>query len=109
MRIAVDAMGGDFAPKAPVEGAVEAARELGVGIVLVGDSARVGRELALHETSGLDIQVRHASQVVDMKDSASVALRRKKDSSIRVATEMVKAGEAAAVVSAGHTGAAMAT
>ena len=109
MRIAVDAMGGDFAPKAPVEGAVEAARELGVGIVLVGDSARVGRELALHETSGLDIQVRHASQVVDMKDSASVALRRKKDSSIRVATEMVKAGEAVAVVSAGHTGAAMAT
>lgn len=109
MRIAVDAMGGDFAPGAVVEGAVEAARELGVGIVLVGDKAKVDRELARHDVSGLDVQVRHASQVVEMTDNASVALRKKKDASIRVATELVKAGEAVAVISAGHTGAAMAT
>jgi len=109
MRIAVDAMGGDFAPKAVVQGAVEAAREFGVGITLVGDADRVGRELDLMDTSRLDIQVRHASQVVDMDDSASTPLRKKKDSSIRVATELVKSGEAVAVVSAGHTGASMAT
>ncbi|HEX9860535.1 MAG TPA: phosphate--acyl-ACP acyltransferase, partial [Nitrospirota bacterium] len=109
MRIAVDAMGGDFAPGAVVEGAVEAARELGVGVTLVGDSARVEAELAKLDISGLDIQVKHASQVVDMNDNASVALRKKKDASIRVATELVKAGEAVAVISAGHTGAAMAT
>ena len=109
MRIAVDAMGGDFAPRAVVQGAVDAARELGVGITLVGDLERVDHELGLLETGGLDIKTVHAPQVVDMKDSASVVLRRKKDSSIRIATELVKAGEAVGVVSAGHTGAAMAT
>lgn len=109
MKIAVDAMGGDYAPAAVVEGAVDAARELGVGVILVGDSAAVERELSRLDTAGLDIEVRHASQVVEMDDSASVALRRKKDSSIRVATGLVKSGEAVAVISAGHTGAAMAT
>jgi phosphate acyltransferase len=109
MRIAVDAMGGDFAPGAVVKGAVDAARELGVGIILVGDNVKVSRELALHDTSRLDIEIRHAPQVVDMKDRASVVLRKKKESSIRVATELVKSGEAVAVISAGHTGAAMAT
>jgi len=109
MRIAVDAMGGDYAPGAAVKGAVEAARELGVGIILVGDSDRVAGELESLDVSGLDIQIKHASQVVEMSDSASVALRRKKDSSIRVATELVKSGEAVGVISAGHTGAAMAT
>ncbi len=109
MRIAIDAMGGDYAPEAPVKGAVEAARELGVGIILVGDADAVKRELSGLDISRLNIQVRHASQVVEMSDSASVVLRKKKDSSIRVATELVKSGEAQAVISAGHTGAAMAT
>lgn len=109
MRIAVDAMGGDYAPRAVVEGAVEAAREFGVGIVLVGDQSKVEAELARLETGGLDVQVKHASQVVEMNDSASVTLRKKKDASVRVATELVKSGEAVAVISAGHTGAAMAT
>jgi glycerol-3-phosphate acyltransferase PlsX len=109
MRIAVDAMGGDFAPGAVVEGAVDAAREFGVGIILVGDNTRVTRELALHDTSRLDIQVKHAPQVVEMMDHASVVLRKKKESSVRVATELVKSGEAVAVISAGHTGATMAT
>jgi glycerol-3-phosphate acyltransferase PlsX len=109
MRIAVDAMGGDFAPEAAVKGAVEAARELGVGIILVGDQEKVNRELALLDTSGLDIQVHHTSQTVEMQDPANVVLRKKKDSSIRVAAELVKAGEAVAVVSAGNSGAAMAS
>jgi glycerol-3-phosphate acyltransferase PlsX len=109
MRIAVDAMGGDFAPKAVVQGAVDAAREYGVGIVLVGDDDRVKRELSHLDVKGLDITVVHAPQVIDMKDSASTVLRRKKDSSIRIATELVKTGDAVAVISAGHTGAAMAT
>ncbi|MBI5191414.1 MAG: phosphate acyltransferase PlsX [Nitrospirae bacterium] len=109
VRIALDAMGGDHAPEVPVSGAVEAARELGVGIVLVGNTGVVERELAKHDASGLDITIRHASQVVEMEESASVVLRKKKDSSIRVATTMVKSGEAVAVVSAGHSGATMAT
>jgi len=109
MKIAVDAMGGDFAPAAVVEGAIEAARELRVGIILVGDRQKVERELSRFDISGLDIEVKHASQVVEMDDSASVTLRKKKDASVRVATELVKSGEAVAVISAGHTGAAMAT
>jgi len=109
MWIAVDAMGGDHAPRAVVEGAVAAAREFGVGIILVGDKDKVDSELAALDTSRLNLRVVHASQVVDMSDSASVAHRRKKDSSIRVAVELVKSGEAAAVISAGHTGASMAT
>jgi len=102
-------MGGDFAPKVVVQGAVDAAREYGVGILLVGDEDRVRRELSSCNTKGLDLDVRHTTQVVDMKDQALVAMRRKKDSSIRVANELVKSGEAVAVISAGHTGAAMAT
>lgn len=109
MRIAVDAMGGDFAPEATVKGSVDAAREFGVGVILVGHKDAVGRELAGLDTRGLDIQVRHASQVVDMHDSAMAPLRKKKDSSIAVATSLVKSGDAVAVVSAGHTGAAMST
>ncbi|MGA2192019.1 MAG: phosphate acyltransferase PlsX [Nitrospirota bacterium] len=109
MRIAIDAMGGDFAPGAVVQGAVDAARELGVGIILVGDSDKVSQELSLYDIRRLNIQVVHASQVVLMEDHASVVMRKKKDCSIRVAAELVKSGEAVAVVSAGHTGAAMAT
>src|SRR5512135_2571729 len=107
MRIAVDAMGGDFAPEAVVKGSVDAAREFGVGVILVGDKEAVERELSGLETRGLDIQVKHASQVVTMHDSAMAPLRKKKDSSIAVATGLVKSGDAVAVVSAGHTGAAM--
>ncbi|HEY3347794.1 MAG TPA: phosphate acyltransferase PlsX [Nitrospirota bacterium] len=109
MRIAVDAMGGDFAPGAAVKGAVEAAGELGVAITLVGDSGKVKKELDQLDTSRLDIKIVHASEVIDMQENASIVMRKKKDSSIRVATELVKSGEAVAVVSAGHSGAAMAT
>jgi glycerol-3-phosphate acyltransferase PlsX len=108
MKIAVDAMGGDNAPKIEVAGAVAAAREASVSIILVGDKDLLTAELSHHDTSGLDITIRHASEVVGMHDSASDAIRKKKDSSIRVAFELVKSGEADAVVSAGNSGATMA-
>jgi phosphate acyltransferase len=108
MKVAVDAMGGDNAPAVEVEGAVAAARESGIAITLVGDAERVGQELAKHNCNGLDITVKHASEVVGMHDSASDAVRKKKDSSIRVAFDLVKNNEAVAVVSAGNSGATMA-
>jgi len=108
MKVAVDAMGGDNAPAVEVEGAVAAAREFGIAITLVGDAERVGQELAKHNCNGLDITLKHASEVVGMHDSPSDAVRKKKDSSIRVAFDLVKNGEAVAVVSAGNSGATMA-
>ncbi len=110
IKIAVDAMGGDYAPQAIVDGAVQAAKEYGAGIILVGIAQAVEAELARHAAArSLPIEVRNASQVVDMLDSPATVFRRKKDSSIRVANDLVRAGEAVAVISAGHTGAAMAT
>jgi len=108
MRVAVDAMGGDNAPVVEVEGAIAAVREFGVPVILVGDTERVQHELAKHNCKELDITVRHASEVVGMHDSAADAVRRKRDSSIRVAFDLVKNGEADAVVSAGNSGATMA-
>ena len=110
MKIAVDAMGGDNAPRAVVSGAVQASREYGAGIILVGVEQVVRDELARHpQAKTLPIEVRNATEVVDMLDSAATVFRRKKDSSIRVANELVRSGEADAVFSAGHTGAAMST
>ena len=110
IKIAVDAMGGDFAPQAVVDGAVLAAQEYGAEIILVGIEQSVRDALARHPAAAsLPIEVRNATQVVDMLDSPATVFRRKKDSSIRVANDLVKSGEAVAVISAGHTGAAMAT
>jgi glycerol-3-phosphate acyltransferase PlsX len=106
-KIAVDAMGGDHAPAVVVEGALLATRELGVEIVLVGQKEAVERELARHPLTGA-VEVVPASQVVAMHEPASSALR-KKDSSMKVAFEMMKRGEVEAVVSAGNSGAMMAT
>lgn len=106
--IALDAMGGDAGPAVNVEGAVAAARELGLGVILVGVQEEVRRHLDRHDLSGLPIKVRHASEVVEMEESPSTALRKKKDSSIRVAVDLVRNGDADAVVSAGNTGAVMA-
>jgi glycerol-3-phosphate acyltransferase PlsX len=107
VKIAVDAMGGDHGPAVVVEGAVAAVRELGASVVLVGDKAAVERELSrLDAPAG--VEIRHASQVVGMGESPSQALRRKRDSSLRIAAELVRDGEASAFVSAGNTGAAMA-
>jgi phosphate acyltransferase len=108
MKIAVDAMGGDGGVPVSVEGAIAAAREYGLHVVLVGDQKVVERELSRHKVAGLPITVRHASQVVEMGEQPSHALRRKRDSSMRVAASLVREGEAAAFISAGNTGAAMA-
>jgi glycerol-3-phosphate acyltransferase PlsX len=107
VKIAVDAMGGDHGPAVVVEGAVSAVQEFGASVVLVGDKAAIERELTrIGPPAGIDI--RHASQVVGMGESPSQALRRKRDSSLRIAAEMVRDGEASAFISAGNTGAAMA-
>ncbi len=110
MKIAVDAMGGDNAPHAVVAGAIHAAREYGIGSILVGIEQTIQAELNKHPGApSLPIEIRNATEVVDMLDSPATVFRRKKDSSIRVANDLVKSGEAVAVISAGHTGAAMAT
>jgi glycerol-3-phosphate acyltransferase PlsX len=109
VTIAVDAMGGDHAPKAEVEGAIHAARTLPVSIILVGREEVIRRELASHNWKGLPIEIRHASEVVTMDDSAARAVRSKRDSSIRVASRLVREGIAQGIVSAGNTGAVMAT
>jgi len=108
MKIAVDAMGGDFGPAVVVEGAVAASHEFDLASVLVGDKAAIEREIVRLRAQDLPLSVRHASQVVGMAESPSQALRRKRDSSLRVAAELVKEGECDALVSAGNTGAAMA-
>lgn len=112
MRVALDAMGGDFAPVNPVEGVVQALREYDdFSVILVGDETKIRAELAKHYVTPFEsrITIHHASQVVDMKDSGLDSVRRKKDSSISRAMDLVKEGKADAVVSAGHTGALVAT
>ncbi len=105
--IALDAMGGDSAPRAEVEGAILAARELDVRVLLVGIEATVRQELARHKVKSLPIEVVNATEVVTMKDSPSQAFRRKKDSSVHVAAKLVRSGQADGMVSAGNTGAVM--
>ncbi|MCG9969772.1 phosphate acyltransferase PlsX [Pelotomaculum terephthalicicum JT] len=106
MKIAVDAMGGDNAPGEIVKGALQAVEEYGVAVTLVGDENQVRAELGSGEAAGL-VNVVHAPEVIEMKDHPAVAVRRKKNSSIVRATQLVKEGEADAVVSAGNTGASM--
>ncbi len=107
ITIAVDAMGGDLAPRPEVEGSVLAAREFGVRVLLVGIPAEVKRELARHSVRGLSIEVIAASEVIAMSDSPAQAFRRKKDSSAHIAARLVRSGQADALVSAGNTGALM--
>jgi len=108
-KIAVDAMGGDHAPAVEIEGAVQAAAQFGIPVVLVGHKDRIQTLLEKHDTSGASIEVIHASEVITMEDSAATAARKKKDSSIRVAARLMRDSDVAGVVSAGNTGAVMAT
>jgi glycerol-3-phosphate acyltransferase PlsX len=108
MRIAVDAMGGDHAPRRPVDGALAAARYLGIGVDLVGRSDQIHAELVRHpDLAALDVAVCDAPDVVGMDESAAQAFRRKPRSSVMVAAARVKGGHSAALVTAGHTGAAV--
>lgn len=107
MRIAVDAMGGDHAPAEIVKGAALGSKLHGVDIVLVGDQAAIKRCLPAEYVSSPAITVRHTSEVIAMDEHAA-AVRTKKDASVVVAADLVKAGEADAMVSVGNTAAAMA-
>lgn len=110
VTIAVDAMGGDQAPKAEIEGSIRAARSLGVRIILVGPKDRIAAELAqFDDAAELPITIQHASEWITMEDSAAKAMRNKRDSTIRVAARLVREGTADGLVSAGNTGAVMAT
>ena len=109
ITIAVDAMGGDHAPGPEVHGAVRAARQQDVNIVLVGREDALQAELSKYDGwRSLPIRIVHASEVITMDDNPSKALRTKRDSSIRVAARLVREGEADGLVSAGNTGAVMA-
>ncbi|MCR5834050.1 MAG: phosphate acyltransferase PlsX [Selenomonadaceae bacterium] len=109
MKIAIDAMGGDKAPGEIVKGALQAVQKYPCEIVLVGDENKI-REILTAESGGgnFPITVRHASEVIEMGEHPADAVRNKKDSSIVIATKMVKDGECDAVLSAGSTGAAVA-
>jgi glycerol-3-phosphate acyltransferase PlsX len=111
MRIALDAMGGDYAPATTVEGAIEALRQYKniSSVILIGDESEIRNELQKRDCSDLPISIRHASQIVEMDESPLMALRRKKDSSVRVAIDLVKSGDADGMVSAGNSGVVMAT
>ena len=109
VTVAVDAMGGDHAPSVEIDGVIAAVQALDVKVLLVGREELLRKELKQRGVqTGLPIEIVHANEVVTMEDKASKALRLR-DSSIRVAAQLVREGTAQGVVSAGNTGAAMAT
>jgi glycerol-3-phosphate acyltransferase PlsX len=108
MRIAIDAMGGDLGPGTIIDGALVAARHLQVGLLLVGEGRAIERELARHPGAGaLDLKIIDTPDAIRMEEAAATALRRKPRASIRLAAEAVHSGQAAALFSAGHTGASV--
>ena len=107
MRIAVDAMGGDHAPQVNVDGAIAAARELGISTLLIGRAKELAPLLKDSGYAGQEIEIVDASEVVGMNEPATSPIRRKRNSSIRVAANCVRDGRAEGLVSAGHTGVAM--
>ncbi len=105
MKIALDAMGCDHAPAVTVEGAIEAVNESAdLSVILVGNETELIKELKGKKYPSASLSIKHASQVVEMDETPMTALRRKKDSSIKVAVDLVKSGEADAIVSAGNSG-----
>lgn len=108
MKIALDVMGGDYAPGELLAGAVKWLRESEGQIMLVGDQEIISEELHQHSYDPNRLEIVHASQVIGMDESPAIALRKKKDASIVVANRLVKDGIADAVVSCGSTGAQMA-
>ena len=106
--IAVDAMGGDLGPSVVVPGAIEAARQTGAKILLVGNEATLDGELNRLSPSWVDLEIVHAPEVAGMDEKPSDILRRKKNASIQVACRLVRDGAAQGVVSAGHSGASVA-
>jgi len=109
VKIALDAMGGDFAPASVVEGAILAHKEIGKGIelTLVGDKGKIGLELYRLESNHLPFHIKHASEWITMEDNATDVVKRKKDSSISVGLDLEKVKEVDAFISGGNTGAVM--
>jgi phosphate acyltransferase len=108
MKIALDAMGGDFAPEVTVAGAIEAVSEYDLQVILVGDEEKIGAFLKGRRHPADRISIVHCTQAAGMDEAPTFVLRKKKDSSIRRAIELVKSGQADGVVSAGNSGVAMA-
>ena len=108
MKIVVDAMGGDQAPAVVVDGAVQAARESDIEVILVGQRGLVQAELEKHNTAGLPLTLKHASEVIEMHEHPAAAVRAKKDNSMIVGMEMLKRREADAFFTAGNSGGALA-
>ena len=108
VRVALDAMGGDHAPGEVVLGAVEAAREYGIGVYLVGKEDVIRAELARHDTQGLDLPIIHTDEVIPMDEHNPARAVRNKNTSLVRALQLVKDGEALGAVSAGNSGAMMA-
>lgn len=109
-RIAVDAMGGDFAPEEIVAGAIQASAELNLDVLLVGDEKQINSLVKKYDSKGTaSLEVIHAEDVITMKEEPLTGIRRKPKASINVAMDLVKRKKADAVVSAGHSGAAMAS
>ncbi len=106
-RIALDAMGGDHAPAEVVLGAVQAARELGIGVLLVGPEDQIRSELAKYDAAGLDLEIVHTDEIIGMDEHPAEAVRAKKRNSITLCHELVRDGKAAGAVSAGNSGAVM--
>ena len=109
VRVALDAMGGDDAPGSVVAGAIRAARECPYQIILVGDEARMQRELARYAKRPANLTTHHASEVIEMHEPPAATIRKKRDASIAVAAQLLKDGAADAMVSAGNTGATVAS
>lgn len=109
MKIAIDAMGGDNSPEAIVQGAVQAARDFGLTVQLVGQPAAIEAELVKYQIAGLDLPIIAASEVITMDEHPAAAVKSKRDSSMAVATRLVKTGASDAVISAGNSGGMLAT
>ena len=109
MKIAVDGMGGDYAPEEIVKGTVIVAKEYGVEIVLVGPAKRMEEELAKHDCAGVNIEIVHTDEYLVEGEPPAYALREKRNASILVSTKLVKQGKADAVISAGPTGGVVAS
>ena len=108
MKIAVDAMGGDYAPEEVVLGAIEAVKAYKYDVVLVGDEKKIRKVMAEHGSEESErLTIVHAAEVIEMDEHPAQAIRKKKDASIVVATRLVKEGVCDAVVAPGSTGAAV--
>lgn len=105
IRVAVDAMGGDYAPGVVVEGVVKAVKRFDVSVVLVGQAERIKKELAKYKFDLSRIEIVHSDEVVEMDEPAAIAIRKKRNSSISVGVNLLKEGRADAFFSAGNTGA----